>query len=502
MNKLYLFLSVVLCLLHGLALAQKPGDIRWYLLIDPSIHLDTIRSIKVRPDGKIMAAGNSWRGTNMVIALGRYVDNQPDSSFGINGLLTTYLDSADAVANALELQTDGKMVIAGSYRKGTERDFLLMRYNPDGSIDSSFGINGVVRTNISPGTGCGTIDVATSLAIRTDGKIVAAGRWDSWLAVCRYNPDGSLDSSFDSDGILAEGAAGANAMKLQTDGKILLCCGGTVLRMQPDGTLDNSFGWYGSATLAADSYDIAIQKDGRILVAGESNNYFVVERLDTAGAPDTSFGTAGVVKTSGFDSPDRGQGARSVCVQPDGGILVAGYAKYGLVPINSYLAVARYLSNGKLDKSFGVNGKVAVYYFGLSSSTATPFSTAINNNGELLVAGTNNVERGNPSKWILVCYYLGLPLAIHPVSGGDGQVIVAPNPAEEFAQIQSAHIDNGSWRLSLSDLTGRTVYSESVLVTNSTLNKRISLNGLPAAMYVIKLDNGIRRMATILTKSK
>src|ERR1043165_4610168 len=136
MNKLFLALSVLLCLMHGQSLAQRPGDVLWSLLTDPSPTSDTIHCIKVQSDGKIVAAGNSNKGSYMVIAIGRFDGMKLDSSFGINGMVTTSLDSAHTAANAVEIQPDGKIVVAGSYKKGTAGDFILARYKEDGREDS------------------------------------------------------------------------------------------------------------------------------------------------------------------------------------------------------------------------------------------------------------------------------------------------------------------------------------------------------------------------------
>lgn len=502
MNKLLFFLSVLLCLVSARSIAQKPGDLSWALLTDPSPGYDTIHSIKVQPDGKIVAAGNSYKGPYMAIAIGRYDGAKLDSSFGINGIVTTSLDSAYTTANAVAIQPDGKIVVAGGYKKGFAIDFILERYNQDGSTDSSFGMNGRVWTDF------GSYDAATALAIQADGKIVAAGQWGPSLALCRYNTDGSLDSSFNSNGKLTVPIAGANCMNLQTDGKIVVCCGNLVLRLMPDGSPDSSFGTNAIATLAHDDHGVginflgmAIQKDGKILCSG-SDGDFVIERLDTAGIPDNSFGNGGVVKTTGFlpFSSYHVQVAAWVSVQADGRIIAGGWALACTLGQCRPFAIARYLSNGVIDSSFGNYGKVVTdnpYFY-----TANSFSAAINNNDQLVVAGTNNESFYYPSSWALATYDLGPMLGVHTVQGVNGEITVAPNPAGDLARIQSTHIKNGTWHLTLCDLTGRTLHSETVVVTNNAFDKSISLIGLPAAMYLVKLDNSISTMTAKLMKSR
>jgi uncharacterized delta-60 repeat protein len=500
MNKFFLFLALFLCLLHEQSIAQNTGTVKWSVLADLSSRYDSIHSIKAQPDGKIVAAGNSFQGAFKVIALGRYADGIPDSSFGINGMVMTSLDSAHIVANAVELQQDGKIVVAGGYTKGTSNDFVLVRYGQDGSVDSSFGINGIVLTDIE--SAWFDVSTATALAIQPDGKIVAAGRSDGLLALCRYKVDGSPDSSFDSDGIFTFGVAGASSMTLQANGKIVVCCGGVVIRLHPDGSLDNSFGTNGIATLTNNCYGMAIQKDGKIVVSGGTSSQItsplVLERLDSAGVHDSSFGQSGVVVSTNF-SFGGFPGSRLICLQADGRIIVTGYVLSGTVKQYSDFGFARFESNGKSDPSFGFIGMVSPYINGFTTSMPL---TAVINNGLLILAGTSNDDHVTPSKWAMASYYLGSMLAIHSVRGGDRQLIIAPNPAQDFTRVRSSHIDNGTWHLSLSDLTGRILFSEMVVVTNNVFDKNILLTGLPVGMYLVKLENGSSRMGVMLTKSR
>ena len=494
MNKLVLFLSVLLSLVNSDSIAQKPGDVSWTRLIDLGPTDDVIRSIKVQADGKIVAAGNRYQGSQAVIAIGRFDGGMLDTSFGINGIVPLSLDSSKTEANALEIQPDGKIIVAGGYyNKVTGTDFLLARFNPNGSPDSSFGINGIVLTDF----GSSFSDYATALTIQTDGKIVAAGTSGSALALCRYNTNGSLDNSFDLDGMLTIAASVASCLKTQKDGKILVGFGSNIMRLKPDGARDYSFGTSTLPTFSGFCKAMTIQNDGKILVAGDQ---WHLERLDTTGTHDNTFGNNGKVTIGQFyPAPTAGRDATSVCLQADGRILAAGWAQY-IAGNGACFAVARLQSNGTIDSSFGTFGTVA------SSALpdfyrATSYSAAINNNNELVLAGVNVPVTTN-SEWALVSYYLGPPLDVHSVPSINGEIIVAPNPAEDFARIQSTHIGNGTWNLSLSDVSGRTVYTETLVVTNNAIDKNISLTNLPAAIYLVKLDNGISRMTVKLTKSR
>src|SRR6266540_155863 len=154
------------------------GDSRAYVLV-------------LQPNGKLVAAGVGPNG----FALARYnPDGSLDTSFGAGGKVTTPIGAA----NALVLQPDGKLVAAGS-NNISPSDFVLVRYNPNGSLDTSFGGDGKVTTAIGFGAR------AFALALQPDGKLVAAGMgWTGSTgfesALVRYNPDGSLDTSFGAGG--------------------------------------------------------------------------------------------------------------------------------------------------------------------------------------------------------------------------------------------------------------------------------------------------------------
>jgi len=130
-----------------------------------------------------------------------------DSSFGSDGKVITVFGTSNESANSIAIQSNGKIVVAGSSSNGTNNEFTVARYNTDGSLDSSFHSDGKVTTTI------GSNAEAYSVAIQSDGKIVVAGNaiigGRDEIAVARYNTDGSLDSSFDSDGVTT--TIGSNA---------------------------------------------------------------------------------------------------------------------------------------------------------------------------------------------------------------------------------------------------------------------------------------------------
>jgi uncharacterized delta-60 repeat protein len=315
-----------------------------------------VNSVAVQSDGKIVVAGFS----NAAWALARYNSNGSlDTSFGSGGKVTTsfggYLDAANSVVE----QSDGRIVVAGytqdlSFENGR---FALARYNSNGSLDTSFGSGGKVTTSF----GSGTDNLAAGVVLQSDGRIVAAGSSRTTaqrFALARYNTNGSLDTSFGSGGLVttafAGQDAGASGVAVAPDGRIIAAGSAdngnnsrfALARYNSNGGLDTSFGSGGTVTTGFSSNpqdtatSVAVQLDGRILAAGSnlngSSNRFGLARYNSNGSLDTLFGSGGLVTTSFAGT---GSNAAAVAVQRDGRIVVAGTAYND---INSQFGLARY----------------------------------------------------------------------------------------------------------------------------------------------------------------
>lgn len=241
-------------------------------------------AIAIQADGKIVAGGY-LEGNGFFFALARYRSNgKLDKSFGGSGKVTTLFSNLYASARGMTIQPDGRIVLAGvSLNEATQEDFALARYNDDGSLDSSFGAGGKVTTDLS-----GHHDLAFAAALQSDGRIVLAGvsGQDSGdVALVRYNVDGSLDASFGSAGKVVTDFGNnevAYALGIQRDGRIV-AAGAVqmgdetdfgVARYQADGSLDSTFGSEGGIFTDFAGYDVAlalaIVPSGRIVAAGVS----------------------------------------------------------------------------------------------------------------------------------------------------------------------------------------------------------------------------------------
>jgi uncharacterized delta-60 repeat protein len=359
-------------------------------------------AVALQADGKVVAAGTASSNDTSSLALVRYdADGSLDPAFGGHGRITLTIGNGNCVeGNAVAIQSNGKIVVAG--RSGCRNGrFAVARFETDGTLDPTFGGDGVVTTRFG-GPRCDA--GAFGVAIQGDGSIVAAGQAncrDARFAAARYGADGALDPTFGGDGRVTTDVARdwdvASAVSVQADGTIVLA--GTasietgrsrfgVTRYEADGSLDTTFGGDGIVTTPprdciAQGKAVAVQTDGKIVVAGFDGciDRFALARYRVGGHLDASFGTGGVVTTS-FRCPQ--SDAEGVAVQPDGSIVVAGWAVCEAHrDLVFRFAAARYGSDGALDPGFGSSGTVLTPY----ACDAMGHAVALQPDGAIVVAG-------------------------------------------------------------------------------------------------------------------
>ena len=352
---------------------------------------DRGRTVVVQPDGKILVGLTSYDGINDEFAIVRYNQNGTlDNTFNGNGQVRVGIETSHDVLVAIALQADGKIVAVGYGSSGSGYNFYLARFNSNGTLDTSFDTDGKVISNI------GDLDEATSIAIQADGKIVVggfsynSGATISQFALARYNSNGSLDTSFDTDGIVLTSVGGtrskAYSIAIQADGKILLAgdaFDGTnyrlaLARYTTTGSLDTSFDTDGMVigSINEYGYSVIVQSDNKILVGGSVSSQFGLLRYNSDGSLDTSFDTDGKITTSiGVGSTIRG-----VTIQSDNKIIAVGSTYDGG---QWDYALARYNSNGTLDTGFGSSGKTITSFGGNDMA----YAVAIDAVGQILLTG-------------------------------------------------------------------------------------------------------------------
>lgn len=351
----------------------------------PSAAIADTKGLALRSDGKfVLATTGPFNDSNDFLVERRLADGAPDPTFGGDGRVETQLGGIEN-AYAVAAQPDGKTIVAGlSTALSGTADFAVVRYDEDGSLDTSFSSDGIVITNL------GGYDAVWSVVVDANGKIIAVGSG----GIVRYSADGSLDTTFSSDGIVT--SFGGVDAALDSEGR-LVAVGSvagsssndfTVARFNSDGSLDPSFGGDGIST--ADfgeidtGYGITVQPDDRIVVAGTTQPFqmpgdVAVARFATDGTLDASFGGGGKVVTDldGYDT------ARAVAVQDDGKIVVAGGTDSTLTLYGDQLVI-RYLENGAYDTSFNWDGVATTDYPG---ADVTAGDLAIQPDGKIVAAG-------------------------------------------------------------------------------------------------------------------
>ena len=251
----------------------------------------------------------------------------------------------------------------GGYSNSFNRGFLIARYNINGSIDSTFGSNGAAPVIKSTFSDAGSH--ATKVIIKLDGKIVAGGAgytgtFENFAILAQYLPNGKVDSSFGTNGTTA--------------------IGNYFLGGEMDAVND--------LALTPDKKMIAVLNEIPMGVTGHTD--FAVYKLLPNGDNDSTFGTDGVVQTD-IDNVS-GDDAYSTVVLPDNTFVVAGYSNksvYYPATNTSYsatsIALVKYRPNGSLDSTFGVNGKVLTLV--LPDSTAYPNHILLSPDGSFIISG-------------------------------------------------------------------------------------------------------------------
>jgi uncharacterized delta-60 repeat protein len=365
-------------------------------------------AVAVQADGKVVVVGAAGgEPPTGDFAVARYLpDGRLDPSFGGDGKVVTPVGVDFDEANAVAIDGAGRIVVAGHADR--ER-FTVARYLSNGTLDPTFDGDGIVTTEFTPG-----YDIAHGIAIQPNGRIVVAGQSgteEPWYAMARYRADGTLDPAFGGgDGKVRTrmGMWGvARAVALQADGKIVLAGSGgmafTLARYRRDGSLDPTFG--GDGRVSAGPYGwadaLAIRADGRIVVGGDWDIFrFAVARYLPNGHLDPSFSGDGWVRTSVGSGE---QGVHGLVLRPNGKVVAVGYIgphEFG-DPVVPRIVLVRYTAHGRLDRTFGHDGKVETRFAG---GVYPRGSAKLPNGGIVVVGGAGAPDKGTESRFAVACY--------------------------------------------------------------------------------------------------
>lgn len=462
-------------------------------------------AVAIQADGKIVVAGSAGNGLNSDFAIIRLNSNGTlDNAFDSDGKVMTNFAGWDAnnsndYATSVAIQSDGKIVVAGygmylgSNGFSTVDEFSLARYNSDGSLDSSFNGNGKVHTRF----GNTIAGYSNAILIQPDGKILVSGYIQQSntknFAMIRYLSDGSLDTTFDGDGIVLTAVGTPNSglsvvdeshcMAIQSDGKIVLggfATNGTkadfaLVRYLTDGSLDPTFDGDGKQMIGIGSAGdiingIAVQTDGKIVAVGSTDistwKNFAIARFHSDGSLDTTFDGDGKQILYFNSSPENTCYANAVQVQNDGKIIVAGSDYYW----GGYdFALARLNSDGSKDTSFNFSGLTSTSFGTFDYARAM----AVQTDGKIVLAGSKSFD----SEFAVARYNNTITLAIDSFTSEEAVIHIYPNPCSEFFNIES----NQNVEAILYTVAGKQVKQFSI-----QSDSKQTISGLSAGVYILK----------------
>ncbi len=482
-------------------------------------------SSAVQADGKIVLGGYAYDGSSDNFSFIRYLPNGTlDNTFGSGGIMTVVFGGSGDELRDIAIQADGKIVAVGyTDSGGSSSKMVLMRLNTDGSLDNTFSIDGTVIIEF----GSGTDSYGMSLDLQEDGKIVAAGYLydmtdDIQSALCRLNPDGTLDNSFGSNGIIVYDILSKdnfiNNVVLQ-DEKIII--GGlsyidgqnvfvTLTRFHADGLLDMSFGVSGNVEilLPIDTWILSPQGgmcldgEGRIIygcyIDGIAGEHFAVLRFQQEnGYPDNSFGDFGMTVTP-IEGNTR---VNAVVAQYDEKIIAGGYQ---WIDDHGDFTMVRYLEDGTPDITFGTEGTGVVITSASSGGTYPDnriYSLNMQADGKIVAAGTGHSEAGSVD-FAVARYHSGLNVSIESQDAIEDNLFIYPNPIIDQADIRFSLAHPDRVEIEILNASGMRVHLYPGLnYTEGEHQLRLNCEELPAGMYVAKLTIGDKTYTSKIIKS-
>lgn len=462
--------------------------------------LDEANDLAIQSDGKIIAVGyTADANTNLdIFSMARYnSDGTLDNNFGAGGrVVTSVVADFNCRAVAVDLQTDGKILVAGyandSNMTATQNGyFAVVRYLSNGTPDSTFGSNGIASFQIAAVL---MPDVLLGdMLLQPDSFIVIGGlayinMVDGDMVFMRLDPNGVPDTAFGTAGTSVQappfGGANPTALALQQDGRIVVAClidagnhnDPMMTKLNTDGSVDLNFGISGfifpSYGFSSAFLGVSIQSDGNILACGFADTGAVIARFYDDGLADASFGTGGSVIIpigSQFDA-----NFDDMIIQPDGKILAAGMA-------DAMFVLVRVTTSGVLDGTFGTGGIVQTQIG--SSINDMAHAVELQQDGKIVLAGYSfSMNINSPGVYALARYNNSAAMSVGEQAVST--VNVFPNPASDIITIRSNNPSVVN-TIFIYSLTGEVVCS----FTSPTPEVKVDISLLPAGVYTIVMSS-------------
>ena len=464
---------------------------------------DNGRAVLVQDDGKIIVAGLSYPFIGMI----RYnIDGSLDNTFGSGGIVLTPNGNDGIHALGASLQNDGKIIIGGYASGQAYYDFAVVRYNTDGSLDDSFGTDGIAIIDL------GGTDIGMSIDLQSDGKIILGGYSDELFmfqfALIRIDTNGTLDESFGNDGVvktyIEDSFNEINSVFIQSDGRIVAAGYSSyqgwdypdfaILRYHPDGSLDQTLNSSGIVItdFNNDSYDIAksvgVQADGKIVAAGysksNSDEDIALARYNIDGSLDLTFNQTGLITTDLGSFWDEGW---AMVIQPDEKIVVAGFADS---PTDVDYVLVRYNTDGSIDDSFGQNGIIWTD-FGVGDDKSK--AVCLDHEGRIIAAGYTGNLPSIEYSYSAARYINDLSIGIIDFDHKSILALVYPNPISVNTTLEYELKSDETISVSLYDCSGICVqhFIKDQFRAQGSYKEILNMsNSIPEGNYILVIDNG------------
>ena len=472
-----------------------------------------VEELIVQPDGKIIAVGTltHYASNTYQMALVRYYENGViDETFGTQGKVVSTFSDVNVFIHSSDLLSNGKILIGAQFipiNFGPEDVIksVLIRYNNDGSIDTDFGVNGIVSRDLFS---------AKAMARQADGKILIAGtvyeNGLNYFCLIRYHADGTSDTSFGNNGIVTTTMTElgtAIEMKIQADAKIVVVSDYyhtshsdfVVMRFNNDGSADTNFGQMGMVSMG-EAYDdwgatFFIQNDAKIVIAGVSssppdfNQSYLVYRILPNGDFDSNFDNDG--KMMYHLAP--GIGPNRIVQLSDGKLIILGY----ILNVMSYrdVILTRVLSNGTLDNTFGNNGSLVV----INETSSGVGSVRQLPDSKIVLGGTaGTLSDGSvtiPYKFMLLKFELDSGLSNPAISNLQKTFKVFPNPVVSKLQLEFTLDKSEICSIDLYESNGRRI-------TTLLKDKAFPSGSVSEILYLPDLQKGVYFLTLSTSSSK
>ena len=466
---------------------------------------DTGYDVEVQQDGKILFLGTTTTPEGLATFVVRlFPDGSIDQSFGLNGAVFLISGSFESDCREMVIQPDGKIVMVGAGLLNGVYGVLVARLNAaDGSLDSSFGINGMLHIPYASDS------YLQDVALQSDGKIVAAGFSigpDTDVLVVRLTEDGFLDDTFSFDGKVETDVNDvdvAQALVIGNDGKVTIAGAsesqvgmftlteGLLIRYNSDGTLDNTFDTNGIIAHDINGYtvfnDIAMTGSGSIYTcgvatpSGSSDDDLLIAKFSSDGQFDTDFSTDGydLYDFAGATSEDF---ANELILQPDGKVLLVGGRDEAS---DDVAGLVRYNDNGLNDITFGSSGEVTTPIDNQSAFEAVALQPDL----KIVAFGTSLDITG--TKAAVARYTSGMNVGIGEVEASIGSTLIYPNPiTDNTITVEYELTSDETVSISLFDLNGRlisTLQSE-IEEAKGVYQKQLSIPSVASGSYLLNLE--------------